>query len=253
VFVTVSQLKAQVTDTVKIEAPSAEQDEEYTNDKTEQEDTIEPKDTMLTVTRWNYPADSLQKIKTQKEFVYIINLDSLLKAKQDEDLKKELKTEPVSQVRPTAVFSLFRFLLWSIAIFALLFVLYRLFLSEKGMFAAPTKNKKLQLVEELITDEVFLEKRLTEAIQKADYRLAIRFLYLQALNKLNDKGWLLLSPDKTNYQYVQEMKNKQFKNEFARITLHYEYAWYGDFKIEETVFKPVKLEFDQFNNKLKQG
>lgn len=253
VFVTVSQLKAQVTDTVKIEAPSAEQDEDYNEDDTENENIIQPKDTMLTVARWNYPADSLQKIKTQKEFAYISNLDSLLKAKQDEDLKKVAKSQPSSKVGPSAVFPFIRFLLWSIAIFVLLFIIYRLFLSEKGMFAAPTKNKKIQLEEELITDEVFLEKRLSEAIQKADYRLAIRFLYLQTLNKLNDKGWLLLSPDKTNYQYVQELKNKQFKNEFARITLHYEYAWYGDFKIEETVFKPVKHEFDQFNNKLKQG
>lgn len=253
VFVTISQLKAQVTDTVKVEAPATSVDEVYDEENTDDEDVIEPKDTMLSVTSWIYPADSLQKLKSQKEFAYIRNLDSLLKAKQDEDLKKAVKTKPVTQKEPPDIFPSVRFLLWSIAIFTLLFVIYRLFLSEKGMFAAPTKNKKLQLEEEQITDEALLDRRISDAIQKSDYRLAIRFLYLQTLNKLNDKGWLILSPDKTNYQYVLELKNKQLKNEFARITLHYEYAWYGDFKIEETVFKPVKQEFDQFNHKLKQG
>lgn len=253
VFVNTTQLKAQVTDTVKIEAPATSVDEVYNEENTDDEDIIEPKDTMLSVTRWVYPSDSLRNIKSQKEFAYINNLDSLLKAKQDEELKKARITKPVIQKEPTSGFPIVRFLLWSIAIFIVLFVIYRLFLSEKGMFAAPVKNKKLRLDEEQITDEALLDKRISDAIQKSDYRLAIRFLYLQTLNKLNDKGWLMLSPDKTNYQYVQELKNKQFKNEFARITLHYEYAWYGDFKIEETVFKPVKQEFDQFNHKLKHG
>lgn len=253
ISITISHLKAQVTDTVKVETPATIEDEEYTDDESDTENINEPMDTMLSVTSWFYPADSLRNIKSQKEFAYISNLDSLLKAKQDEDLKKAKEIKPVSQNTAPSIFPFVRFLLWTIAIFTVLFIIYRLFLSEKGMFAAPTKNKKLELDEELITDDALLDKLITDAIQKSNYRLAIRFLYLQTLNKLNDKGWLLLSPDKTNYQYVQELKNKHFKNDFARITLHYEYAWYGDFNIEETVFKPVKQEFDLFNNKLKQG
>jgi hypothetical protein len=83
--------------------------------------------------------------------------------------------------------------------------------------------------------------------------LAIRFLYLQSLNKLAEREWLQLSPDKTNYQYVRELAKPQLKKSFARITLHYEYAWYGDFVIEQQVFDPIKKEFEEFHQSIKKG
>lgn len=248
-FISTSPLNAQVTDTVQITAPVAEEDSVY--DVVEA--VVEPGviDTSMAVTNWMYPADSLKKLQRQKEFAYIKNLDSLLKARQDAYLKNQKEIEPVET--PSNIFPFIRILLWGIAIFAVVFIVYRLFLSERGIFAAPTRNKKLSVEEETVIDEEYLEQQLKDAIRKNNYRLAIRYLYLQTLSKMADKGWLQLSPDKTNYQYVQELNKSKFKNEFARITLHYEYAWYGDFAIGEEVFKPVQQAFEQFHLKLKQS
>lgn len=257
-FFCAAEVNAQETDTtVVVEAPQSVADTVYSNDDEEEDDEVEPEqqftDTTLTVNAWMYPADSLRNLKRQKEFAYVKNLDSLLKVRQDEYLKNQQEPEPVNTEPRGDVFPIFRFLLWAIAIGVVLFIIYRLFLSERGLFAAPTRNKTLQVEEEHIEDEEYLERQLKEAIRTGNHRLAIRYLYLQTLSKLSDKGWLQLSPDKTNYQYVRELSKPQFKNEFARITLHYEYAWYGDFTIEEDVFKPVKQEFDQFHLKLKQS
>ena len=116
-----------------------------------------------------------------------------------------------------------------------------------------TGKEQLEVEDEPVTDEIYLDQQLQEAIRMKNYRLAIRFLYLQSLSRLAEKGWLQLSPDKTNYQYVRELAKPQLKQPFARITLHYEYAWYGDFSIASDVFESVKQEFDLFHQSIKQN
>lgn len=250
-----SETKAQETDTTVIVAPpAAAADTVYAEDGDEETtEEQEFSDTSLTAETWMYAADSIKKLQRQKDFAYVKNLDSLLKAWQDDYLKKQKKPKPVETEPVGEDFPLFTMLLWVIAISVVLFIIYRLFLSERGLFTAPTRNRSLLVEEEPVADEEYLDRQLKEAIRKGNHRLAIRYLYLQTLSKLAEKGWLQLSPDKTNYQYVRELNRPQHRNEFARITLHYEYAWYGDFVIEEEIFKPVKKEFEQFHLKLKQG
>lgn len=232
-----------------IEAPAedttAVYDEEY------EEEEIAVFDTTLHRSIWVYSADSVRSLKAQKEFEYMKNLDSLLKKRQERENKQQKKQ---SSAPPSVnVFPVIEVVLWSLLIGALLFVLYRIFLSDRGLFASPLRNKNLEVEEEHFTDEVYLGQQLQQAIKDRNYRLGIRFLYLQSLNKLAERGWLQLSPDKTNYQYVRELAKPQLKKSFARITLHYEYAWYGDFTIEQHVFEPIKKEFEEFQQSIKQS
>ncbi|NCU05400.1 MAG: DUF4129 domain-containing protein [Chitinophagaceae bacterium] len=212
-------------------------------------------DTALQRSAWTYPADSIRSMRSQKDFSYMRNLDSSLRVIQKEELEEGRKKKPDQEVNINRAFSIFRIieiLLWALLIGALLFVLYRIFLSDRGLFTSPVRNNQLDVEEEHITDDQYLEKQLQLAIKEKNYRLAVRYLYLQTLNRLAEKQWLILSPDKTNYQYVRELSKPQLKNAFARVTLHYDYAWYGDFEIAEDVFEPVKKEFEQFQQSIKQ-
>jgi hypothetical protein len=220
-------------------------DEEYEEEETDLLDTT------LYRSFWVYSTDSVRSLRSQKEFEYMKNLDSLLKKRQELAKKKQKKQSSVSE--PVNVFPVIEVVLWALLIGALLFVLYRIFLSDRGLFASPLRNKNLEVEEEHFTDEVYLDQQLQQAIRDSNYRLAIRFLYLQSLNKLAEREWLQLSPDKTNYQYVRELAKPQLKKSFARITLHYEYAWYGDFVIEQQVFDPIKKEFEEFHQSIKKG
>jgi len=222
---------------------SAVYDDEYDEDE-------EVFDTTLQRSMWTYPADSLRLFRSQPEFGYMKNLDSLLKKNQE----LQHKTQKVQRTNePVNVFPFIQVLLWTLLIGALLFVLYRVFLSDRGLFTSPLRNKKLQVEEEQLTDDAYLDQQLQLAIKEGNYRLAVRFLYLQSLNKLAARNWLQLSPDKTNYQYVRELAKPPLKPAFARITLHYEYAWYGDFIIQQNVFDPIKKEFEQFQQSIKQS
>ncbi len=220
-------------------------DEEYQEEETE---TI---DTTLHRSIWVYSSDSIRSLRSQKDFDYTKNLDSLLKRRQQLNNKKQGKQK--TGTTNVNVFGIIEILLWSLLIGALLFVLYRIFLSDRGLFTSPLRNKQLQVEEEQLTDDVYLDQQLQLAIKEGNYRLGIRYLYLQSINKLSERGWLQLSPDKTNYQYVRELSKPQLKNTFARITLHYEYAWYGDFEIGQNIFEPIKKEFDQFHQTIKQS
>jgi hypothetical protein len=70
------------------------------------------------------------------------------------------------------------------------------------------------------------------------------------LQKLSGSGLLQFSADKTNYQYVNELHGKPYQNDFAAITLNYEYVWYGKFEIGEDVYNRLFSDYKSFHQKL---
>lgn len=83
-----------------------------------------------------------------------------------------------------------------------------------------------------------------------NYRLAIRYLYLQALQNLSGKGALQLLTNKTNNEYITELRGKLYQNDFAAITLSYEYVWYGKFDISEDTYNRLMREYNSLQQKL---
>ena len=65
-----------------------------------------------------------------------------------------------------------------------------------------------------------------------------------------DKNILELAPDKTNFQYVSDLANHKYQNDFAALTLNYEYVWYGGFEIEQYRYQKIENQFINLNQKL---
>ena len=93
-----------------------------------------------------------------------------------------------------------------------------------------------------------------QALQKAlaagDYRQAERCLYLAALQRLGEKGLVSLLREKTNRDYLRELRGNAVYDAFARLTRHYDYTWYGGFVPSQTAFDGIRAEYDQFQNRL---
>ncbi len=219
----------------------------YAGDEDESDEQVV--DTLLSSSIIYFPVDSLKAIRNTKPLNKIQTLDSLLKLWQDQ--QKQKKPRKTAQPVGFSFFDFIRLLLWVVMIGAVMYLIYRLFLSEKGMFAATVRKKAMVAEEEDITDVDILTQKITEAEKAGNYRLAVRYYYLQALSVLAGKGWLQLSPDKTNYQYLIELSGKTIRNDFARVTLHYEYAWYGNFTIDKDMYDTIKNEFKIYQTKLK--
>jgi hypothetical protein len=49
---------------------------------------------------------------------------------------------------------------------------------------------------------------------------------------------------------VQEIANHNHRQDFAALTLNYEYVWYGEFDIEKDIYQKIENGFINLNRKL---
>jgi len=236
-----------VLDTVLATAPAVDEPD---GDSTVEEEM--PVDTAIISHLREISADTILRIKKDKGFYYQSWLDSLLKA---DELKLENKKPPPS---PDLSFlktfiNIFKIVLWILAGGLLLFILYKLFFGNTAIFLKTKKNidVSIDLKEEQIPPDRY-DKLIKKAELEGDYRSAVRFLHLQALYNLSQKGYIQLGLDKTNYQYINELMNRQTDAArlFTDLTYRYEYIWYGEYPISAFMYSSLRASFESFNHKI---
>lgn len=99
--------------------------------------------------------------------------------------------------------------------------------------------------------EMDFEKLIQEAIAQNDYRTGVRLVFLYSLKMLSDKNLIHWDQGKTNHDYINELKAADLKTGFNELNYYFEYAWYGDFKINREVFSRVQSIFDEWKQTLR--
>lgn len=198
-------------------------------------------------------ADSAEALKNTPAFRYAKNLDSLLMARQKEQQSLQLKPTHTSSWLEKFFFSpIVKLFFWTLAVLFVGFIFYKLFFTE-GFFQRNTYTSKVTAIVEK-PEENFAaadySKLINESVAAKNYRMAVRYNYLQTLQKLAVKNAITFAPAKTNTQYIQEVFSKPYKNEFSALTLQYEYAWYGGFELDEILFGKIQNNFKQFNSQI---
>jgi hypothetical protein len=133
--------------------------------------------------------------------------------------------------------------------FVLLGLIIFFFYKSKLRFLFYKKSKKtsgLSFIEENIHEIDFVNEILNAEEQKK-YRLAIRLQFLSLLKQLDSVDLIKWESQKTNREYVQELKNDEFRSEFEEIVLIFEYVWYGEFTPNEEQYKNAVEKFSQFH------
>ncbi len=213
-------------------------------------------DTSLLYNELKLSRDSIRILQHSKQFAYAKVMDSLLKELQ----KKQVDASSVEPEKPS-VFEQFlssditKFIFWTLACFFVVFIIYKLFFTE-GFFQRQSSRTAVNLLEEDDADlkgNIDYDKQVTLAVSNKNFRLATRYLYLQTIQKLTTARAISFAADKTNSQYLYELSSRPYKNEFASLTLNYEYVWYGEFLIDEIAFTKLHNRFKQFNNQLKNS
>lgn len=231
--------------TTSVEAPEAEteESEKYTY--------TEP-DTVLYATEKFVSQDSMLAYKRSKSFAYAKNLDSLLKSMQTKkNLNYDLTPPKKGWLESFFESKITQYVFWVLAASFVLIILYKLFFT-KGFFQRQSVRSNITTLpeEEEPSIDADYEKLIAAAVAEKNYRLAVRYLYLRSLQKLSQSGAIVFATDKTNYQYLREISSKPYKQNFAALTLNYEYVWYGEFAIDELIYIKLKTEFQQFYNQL---
>ncbi|MCT4628265.1 hypothetical protein [Winogradskyella sp.] len=107
-------------------------------------------------------------------------------------------------------------------------------------------------VEENI-EQIDFDKLIKQALKENNYRLATRYMYLKSLKALAHKKTIEWHYDKTNNDYLNEIKDLKLKTLFKRVSYIYDYVWYGEFPIDKERFNKNKDDFNQLIKTTQHG
>jgi hypothetical protein len=97
-----------------------------------------------------------------------------------------------------------------------------------------------------------LELMLEKALQKEDYREAIRVYFIFIIRGLIVKDWIEWEKEKTNFSYLTEMRDKPLSVEFESTVSVYEIVWYGKRELTKEEYKVLEPRFKDLTKKLDQ-
>lgn len=103
--------------------------------------------------------------------------------------------------------------------------------------------------EENIHEINFPDEIETSVVQK-NYKKAIRLIYLYSLKLLTDQEIIDWQSAKTNHDYVYEIQNELFRNNFEKVCYYFEYVWYGDFAANAMHYKEISQAFTGLKDNL---
>ena len=141
-----------------------------------------------------------------------------------------------------------------IVLAVLVFLLIRFFLKVNNrnlIYGEQNKSEILFTDEEQIIKNEDINALIAEAIKQKDYRLAIRYHYLLAIKELSENNIIDWQQQKTNEDYIKEIKTNVLQTQFGKITRIYDYVWYGEFEVDAPKFENLKLDFINLNNQVK--
>lgn len=98
-----------------------------------------------------------------------------------------------------------------------------------------------------------LDRHLRLALERNDYRGAIRVYYILTLRKLDELGLIQWQIDKTNNAYLGELASHQHHPVFTRLTITYEVVWYGQARIDAAEFNRIQPDFESMLQQLKHA
>lgn len=140
-------------------------------------------------------------------------------------------------------------ILITIVVVLLLVILWFLYRKRPELFMRSRRNRLAYTVEEDTIYGVDFEQEIAEALQREDYRAAVRLLYLQTLRLLSDAGRIDWQPYKTPTEYLYEVKPETQRNAFRLLTTAFLRVRYGNFEASEPLFREMRI----WQEELKKG
>lgn len=132
------------------------------------------------------------------------------------------------------------FVIYAVAIGLILYAIYKFSGMERRNLFRTGKSSAIVFSE---SNEDIREMDLPTAIRQAEeegnYRLALRLQYLNSLRKLSDRNLINYAINKTNHDYARELIGTPYSESFARVTLLYEFGWYGEFEVTREMYEKI--------------
>ena len=137
-----------------------------------------------------------------------------------------------------------------LAVLVVIFVIYlivRAIMNKEGQWIfGKSAGKKLITADEIERniEAADFSKLIRETLASGDKRLAVRYYYLWVLQQFSKRGIIKWDIEKTNSDYLYEIKSEADKKEFAYLSYLFNYIWYGDFEVDEPTFDKAISAFE---------
>lgn len=137
------------------------------------------------------------------------------------------------------------YILLGVILLAVSIVVIRQFSGSTGKVVDRSSSLAPLSDEELISSD--LETLASQAEAEEQWRLALRYRYLGALQRLQDRNFIDWHPYKTDSDYLLEIKNAKRKAAFAPIVRAYTYVWYGQKQLSQSQYNYLNAQIQSLS------
>lgn len=210
---------------------------------------LSPKDSLkqITIATGNVSLnDTIHQLKNQDAFWYADGVEVKEKKEQKSDLTW---LENLFKFFGSDGFKYFS---WTLIICILLYFIY-LFLKNHGIKIFASAPKKVAVTTTEFNKDIFeidFNAEIDTHIQKQNFSLATRLLFLQLLRRLSEMELIDYAPDKTNFDYLMQLSGKPLFKDFSTLVKYYEYIFYGNFTVNAEQFTIIKNQYAAMHEKL---
>jgi len=192
-----------------------------------------------------FSEDILEKYKNDPDF----NYDGSPNETEDWITKiKNWINQQLALLRSSKAYStILDYLYYGLMIAALLLIIRGLIKADRrGLLFGKINSNEIKIIEsEEDISQLDFDELIASAIDSKNYKLAVRYLFLKSLQQLAEKGIIELKNNKTNHQYLSEIKNQRISVAFQIATSRFEWIWYGDFPVDEIAMKSSQNDFNK--------
>ena len=96
--------------------------------------------------------------------------------------------------------------------------------------------------------EQILQRKLEESLLAGNFAFAVRLLYLQTLADLHRVKLIRWKKDKTNADYVFELRQTTYHKRFRDLTRWFEKSWYSSTPPDEITYRKLEPLFNTFRS-----
>lgn len=141
-------------------------------------------------------------------------------------------------------------------ILAVIYMIVKAIMNKEGQWIfGKNSDRKIINYDEIEKNlhKVDFEKLIQKSLESGENRLTIRYYYLWLLKKMSEKQIIEWDVEKTNSDYLYEIKDEAQKEDFAYLSYLYNNIWYGEFELDEETFAKARTAFEKSIKKINNG
>ena len=144
------------------------------------------------------------------------------------------------------------YILTVVLIIVVLVILWPYFKSKNVAQRSEFMIDEQELDEEALR-QVKLTAPLESALNDGNYKLAFRIKYLEVLQLLIIRNLIDYRKERTNTDYLLQLKTTPIYESFRQLTLSFDEVWYGDVIIDKTAYEAFSEVFDKVKQAISQA